>query len=139
MSSFLATVPNTMTTGMDLTHYTETSGFLDKSKICLECGIIYDTRIVCNSAKDRDIVLQKLAAVAEHAEQDEEGTYTFLVLKSLDNDYHVRIFERYANWEAMEVHKKADKVVKFWLGSKAEVKSMEGRAYVPNGKGWLHH
>lgn len=139
MGQFLASVPSTMSTGLDLTHYTEVAGFLDKSAHCRECAIIYDTRIECQSPQDRDAVLTKLAAVAQHAEQNEDGTYTFLVLKSLDNGEHVRVFERYASWEAMEAHQKGDKLVSFWLGSKGEIKSMEGRTYVPNHKGWLHH
>ncbi|OBT97427.1 hypothetical protein VE01_04340 [Pseudogymnoascus verrucosus] len=139
MGEFLVTVPDSMSTGLDLTHYTETSGFLDKSTNCRECKIIYDTQIVCNSAQDRDTILAKLAAVAKHAEEKEEDTYTFLVQKSLDNETHVRIFERYASWAAMESHQKSSVLVNFWLGSKGEIKSMEGRPYVPNNKGWLHH
>ncbi|KAL5350354.1 hypothetical protein ACLOAV_003921 [Pseudogymnoascus australis] len=123
MGEFLATVPDSMSTGLDLTHYTETSGFLDKSANCRECKIIYDTRIVCNSAEDRDTILAKLAAVAKHAEEKEEDTYTFLVQKSLDNETHVRIFERYASWAAMESHQKSSVLVNFWLGSKGEIKS----------------
>lgn len=138
MGQFLATVPSSMSTGLDLTHYTETCGFLDKSANCRECGVMYDTRIECNTAADRGAVLGKLVAIAEHAEK-EEDTYTFFVLKSLDNETQVRIFERYASWEAMEKHQGSQGMVGFWLSSKGEIKSMDGRAYVPNGKGWLHH
>lgn len=138
MEKFLAAVPGTMSIGLDLTHYTETSGFLDKSGNCKECGVMYDTRIECQSPQARDAVLAKLAVNAQHAEKNEEGTYTFFVLKSLDNETQVRIFERYASWEAMEAHQKDAKMVNFWLSSKGEIKSLEGRAYVPNGKGWLH-
>lgn len=139
MKEFLATVPSTMSTGLDLTHYTETAGFLDKPGNCQECEVIYDTRIECNTPQDRNTILAKLAVIAEHIAEHEDGTSTFLVLKSLDSDTHLRIFERYASWEAMLAHQKGDKLVDLWLGSKAEIKSMEGRAYVPNGKGWLHH
>lgn len=139
MEKFLATVPSLMSTGLDLTHYTETSGFLDRSTNCRECGVIYDTRIKCNTPQDRDAVLTKLAEVAQYAKEEEEDTYTYFVLKSLDNEIDVRIFERYANWEAMQSHQKSAVLGRFWSGSKEEIKSMEGRAYVPNNKGWLHH
>ncbi|KAJ5670865.1 uncharacterized protein N7477_006228 [Penicillium maclennaniae] len=139
MGQFLASVPSSMSTGLDLTHYTETAGFLDKSGDCRECGVIYDTRIECQTPHDRNAVLAKLAAIAGHVEKDENDTYTFLVLKSLDTETHVRIFERYASWEAMEAHQRGEKLVDFWLGCKGEIKSMEGRPYAPNRKGWLHH
>ncbi|BCS17267.1 putative quinol monooxygenase [Aspergillus puulaauensis] len=139
MQEFLAAVPSTMSTGLDLTHYTETAGFLDKPGNCQGCEIIYDTRIECHAQQDRSTILDKLAVIAEHIEEHEDGTSTFLVLKSLDSETQMRIFERYASWDAMLAHQKGDKLVDLWLGSKAGIKSMEGRAYVPNGKGWLHH
>lgn len=139
MQEFLATVPSTMSTGLDLTHYTETAGFLDKPGNCQECEIIYDNRIECHTQGVRSSILDKLAVIAEHIKEHEDGTSTFLVLKSLDSDTQMRIFERHASWDAMLAHQKGDKMVDLWLGSKAGIKSMEGRAYVPNGKGWLHH
>lgn len=139
MGKFLASVPSSMSTGLALTHYTEVAGFLDKSENCRECAVIYDTRIECYGPQAREVVLAKLAAIAKHAETEEEGTYTFSVLRSLDNHTQVRIFERYASWEAMEAHQRSDKMVSFWLGSKGDISNMEGRPYVPNHKGWLHH
>lgn len=127
-----------MAIGFDLTHYTEVSGFLDKSKSAAECEVIHDTRIVCSSELARDKVLSRLESIAEYAEREEKGTYTFWVLKSLDNDDQLRIFERYESWEALELHQNAPDLIKFWLDSKEEVKSMEGRAYAPNLKGWLN-
>jgi quinol monooxygenase YgiN len=139
MQDFLAAVPSTMSTGLDLSHYTETAGFLDKSGNCQECEAIYDTRVECYTLEDRNTALAKLAVIAEHIAEYEDGTCTFLVLKSLDSDTHLRIFGRYSSWDAMLAHQKGDKLVDLWLGSKTGIKSMEGRAYVPNGKGWLHH
>jgi len=127
-----------MSTGFDLSHFTETSGFLDKPGNSKECAVIYDTKIQCASASARDSVLDKLAAVAKHAEEAEDGTYTFLVLKSLDNDDNIRIFERYATWEALNFHQSGIELVNLLVGSKEEIKSLEGRPYVPNLKGWLH-
>ncbi|KAH8655078.1 hypothetical protein BGZ60DRAFT_532700 [Tricladium varicosporioides] len=137
MKNFLPAIPPTMTTGLDLTHYSDVSGFLDKSGKLDECGIIYDTRILCHSATSRDYVLRKLEEVSKHAEQ-EKGTFTFWVLKSLDHEDQVRIFERYENFEAMQTHQGSACMVDFWMCTKDEIKSMEGRTYVPNFKGWLH-
>lgn len=127
-----------MAIGFDLTHYTEVSGFLDKSKSALECAVIHDTKITCASVPACETILGRLEAIAKHAEREEKGTYTFWVLRSLDNEEHLRIFERYESWEALESHQKAPGLVKFWLDSKEEVRSMEGRAYAPNLKGWLN-
>ena len=138
MAPFLKATPSCMSTGFDLTHFTEASGFLDKSGNLKECAIIYDTRILCASASACDSVLKKLAAVAKHAEKEEQGTYTFLVLKSLDNENSIRIFERYESWEALEIHQNSKDLIDLLLGSKEEIKSLEGRPYVPNLKGWLH-
>jgi hypothetical protein len=45
-----------MTTGLDLTHYEDVAGFLDKatplnSKEIKECGVFYDTRINAQAGK----------------------------------------------------------------------------------------
>jgi len=71
-------------------------------------------------------------------EREEKGTYTYLVLRSLDTEDGVRVFERYASKEAMEEHWKGKVLLEFFMGSKEIIKSMEGRSYVPNGYGWLH-
>ncbi|TKA81100.1 hypothetical protein B0A49_00395 [Cryomyces minteri] len=137
MDKFLATIPTLMTTGLDLTHYENTSGFLDKPGDRKECGIIYDTRITAKEGK-RDEVLGSLAKLAQWAEKNEDDTYTFLVLKSLDNDTQVRVFERYATRKALEAHQSAKEVLDFFMGSKDIIASVEGRGYTPNGAGWLH-
>ncbi|RDW64241.1 hypothetical protein BP5796_10743 [Coleophoma crateriformis] len=136
MSTFLQKIPSTMSCGLDLTHYTQTSGFLDKSQSAVECQVIHDTKIACASSQARAVVLERLASIAAR-EEKQKGTYTFVVLKSLDTETEVRIFERYESFEALEAHKSSKEVVEFWLGSKEQIKSMEGRAYVPNNKGWL--
>jgi quinol monooxygenase YgiN len=138
MAPFLQATPATMAIGFDLTHYTEVLGFLDKSKSAAECAVIYDTKIICSSALARDTLLSRLEPIAEHAESEEKGTYTFWVLKSLDEEDQLRIFERYESWDALQLHQKAPALAKLWLDSKDEVKSMEGRAYAPNLKGWLN-
>ena len=74
MGVFLGKIPPTMTTGLDLTHYEDASGFLDKPGNCKECGVIRDTRIYCADNR-RDQVLSGLKAVAEAVEKDEPGTY----------------------------------------------------------------
>ena len=102
-----------------------------------ECGLFYDTRITCTPGK-REQVLAGLKKVALHVEGHEPGTYTFLVLRSLDTEDGVRVFERYESREVMEEHWKGEVLLQFLMASKENVKSMEGRAYVPNGLGWLH-
>jgi quinol monooxygenase YgiN len=97
----------------------------------------YDTRITC-AAGARDAVLAKLADVAKHVEREEPGTYTFVVLRSLDTEDGVRVFERYESRASMEEHWKGKALLEFFMGSKEQIKSMEGRSYVPNGYGWLH-
>ena len=139
MGVFLTKTASLMSTGFDLTHYTDTAGFLDRSGTCREAGVMYDTRIACASAAARDAVLAKLAKLAKQVQAQYEDTYTFYVLKSLDDETSVRVFERYKDWHAMEAHQRSEGWTGFLLGSKEEVKSLEGRAYVPNGKGWLHH
>ena len=139
MAPFLKATPSTMAIGFDLTHYREASGFLDKTKKAVECEVIYDTKILCSSKEARGTILSRLASIANHAENEEIGTYSYWVLESLDHDDQVRIFERYESWDALEAHQKAPSLVSFWLESKDEIKSMEGRAYAPNLKGWLHH
>jgi len=137
MAPFLKATPSTMATGFDLTHYTEVCGFLDKSGHAAECAVIHDTKILCASLEARNTVLKRLALIANEATK-EEGTFSFWVLKNLDHDDQVRIFERYESWEALEVHQKAPSLVNLWLVSKGEVKSLEQRAYAPNLKGWLN-
>jgi quinol monooxygenase YgiN len=140
MAPFLASTPPTMATGFDLTHYTEDSGFLAKIPSPLNgdtCGVIHDTKIACASPAAAAIVRERLRGIAEHAERNEEGTYTFLVLKSLDSEDHVRIFERYRDWEALAKHQGNPAWAKLLLESKEEIKSLERRAYAPNRKGWL--
>lgn len=137
MKQFIPATSPIMTTGFDLTHYEDVSGFLDKSGDKKECGVIHDTRILCSSSSARDTILKKLGGIAGNAEK-EKGTYTLWVLKSLDHDDQVRIFERYEDWAAMEAHQSSPALIKLLLDSKEEIKSVEGRAYLPNGKGWLH-
>ena len=137
MDTFLAKIPPTMTTGLDLTHYEDVAGFLDKPGDMTECALFYDTRITCTPG-NREVVLAGLKMVAGQVEREEKGTYTYLVLRSLDTEDGVRVFERYASKEAMEEHWRGKTLLEFFMDSKEIIKSMEGRSYVPNGYGWLH-
>lgn len=136
MDVFLQKIPSTMTTGLDLTHYEDVAGYLDKADM-KECGIFYDTRIKAAEGK-RDEVLARLGKFAKWVEENEEGTFTYLVLKSLDGKDGVRVFERYANRKALEAHQSSKEYLELLMGSKDIIKSMEGRGYIPNGHGWLH-
>lgn len=136
MGEFLPAIAPTMATGLDLTHYEDVAGYLDKADK-VECGIFYDTRIKCETGK-REEVLSKLKILAQVIEKEEKDTYTFLVLKSLDGEGGVRIFERYASKAALQEHWKGKALLNFFKGSKEIISSMEGRGYIPNGHGWLH-
>lgn len=139
MASFLTKIPTTMTTGLDLNHYEDTSGFLDKTGDRRECEVMRDIRITCKP-EAREALLKRLSKAAERFEKDSSfaDTWTFLVLRCLDNDHGIRIFERFQTWKAMDKHSRAEAMLDFWSASKEEIASMESQVYVPNGKGWLH-
>ena len=78
MARFLPAIAPTMTTGLDLTHYEDVGGFLDKATApgaaaIKECGVFYDTRITAQAGR-RDEVVAGLRKVADHVETEEEGT-----------------------------------------------------------------
>lgn len=137
MSKFLPKIFSTMTTGLDLTHFEDVSGYEDKTSNMKECEIFYITRISAKSGK-RDEILEKLSALADWVNKNEDEAYTYLVLKSLDNDDDVRIWERYGTKKALEAHQSSPEVLRFLISSKEIIGSMEGRGYIPNGAGWLH-
>jgi len=137
MGVFLRKIASTMITGLDLTHFEDVSGYEDKPGDKRECGIFYVTQIWTQPGK-RDEVLKKLADLAKWVEKNEEGAYTFLVLKSLDDENYIRIWERYATRKDLEAHLSAKEVLDFFISSKDIIKSVEGRGYIPNGAGWLH-
>lgn len=138
MKEFLEKTPLTMTTGFDITHYEEVAGsFLDKPGDRRECAIMYDSRIKCKPGK-RDVVLDKFSALARTIESDLEDIWTFMVLKSLDNDTELRIFQRYASWKGLDEQESFEPRLSTLIEIKEEITSMEGRAFVPCGDGWLH-
>jgi len=61
-----------------------------------------------------------------------------MAFSSLDDDIGARIFARFETRDAMERHARTKDVADFWSKSKEDIKQMEWRCYVPNGKGWLH-
>ena len=132
-----------MTTGLDLSHYEDVGGFLyregDDGVAEEQRGVWWDTRIWCKDREGREEVVRRLGVVAEGVRREEEkGTWSFLVLKGLDDEVGVRIFERYRDLEALERHWEGEGWLGFWKEGKELVRSMEGRGYVPNGWGWLH-
>jgi quinol monooxygenase YgiN len=140
MKPFLAATPGTMSTGFDLSHYAPTSGFLARKPTLLNgdtCAIIYDTNITCASQEAASVVVGRLNKLAKYVESEEKGTESWLVLQSLDESAQVRIFERYASWKALESHLASAKWKQLLLGSKEEIRGLQGRPYVPNRKGWL--
>lgn len=138
MGGFLKATAPTMTTGLDLTHFEDAEGsFLDKPGDKRECAVIYDSKIKCHAGK-RDVVLKRLSALAKELEAKLDDTWTFMVLKSLDNDTDVRIFQRYGTWKGLEEQESFKPRIDAFFASKEDIAAMEGRAFVPNGKGWLH-
>lgn len=136
MEGFLSTVPPTMTTGLDLQGYEDKGGFLDQYGDCRECEVMVDLRILCQPGT-RTSIVNKLVKLADII-KDLIGTYTFLVLESLDNDIGLRVFQRFATWKAKSQHESNPSVLGFWSASKDSIASMEAQSYVPNRKGWLH-
>ena len=145
MSGFLSKIPSTMTTGLDLAHYRLIDGFLDSSFIAQECGIMLDMRVTCVSASARNSLRPKLANLANKvahpssgANPKDQGILTFMTFESHDDDVSARIYARFTTRAAMEQFLRRSDVEGFWIGSKEEVAKMESRAYLHNGKGWLH-
>jgi len=142
MQEFLKKIPPTMTTGLDLMHYSCIGGYIDKPADQHECEIMQDTRISCISATARVAVSFKLAKLAKSIEaaegKESNGVYTWMAFSSLDDDTSMRIFARFKSRDAMEMHIRRKYMAEFWSESKEEIKQMEWRCYLPNGKGWLH-
>lgn len=138
MSGFLSALPETMITGLDLSNYEDVGGFLDRFNDKRECEVMVDVRISCKP-EARQALLSRLSTLASIiSESDYKGVLTFFVLKSLDSEQGVRIFQRFQSWKAQTNHVSDQPVLNFWRSSKEDILSMESQAYVPNGKGWLH-
>lgn len=143
MSTFLGTALPRMTTGLDLAYYSFAAGFLDLPGDARECGVMYDMRIHCATAKARDIVekalREQVGPAVSREGGDGDGVYTWLVCRSSDDDKEVRIYSRFRSGEDLEKYQRMPEVKAFWKehGQK-EVATMEQRGYVPNHKGWLH-
>jgi len=138
MGKFMTKIPPTMTTGLDLMHYELVAGYIDKPGDKTECALMQDTRIVATSPDTKKAIVAKLKALAADVEAAEEGIYTWMAFSSLDDETGLRIYTRFASREAMEKYQKRKDVLDFWFAIKEQVKQMEWRCYVPNGKGWLH-
>ena len=142
MEKFLSLIPSASTTDLDLNHYALVSGFLDIDGSLKAAGVMQDVRIVCSSPAVRDSVLSSLKTLVSSVEQNERqkgtGTLTYMGFKSLDDDLGLRIFGRWATREDMEKFIRGEQVGRFWEGVKKDVRSMEQRSYLENGKGWLH-
>ena len=138
---FLERIPECMSTGLDLSHYTCMAGWLDLGG---DCGIMREVRVSCKDLESRDAVLGKFERLVGGIEKAGEGrdggkgALTFMVFRRLDDDVGVRIFGKWAERDEMEKFDRRREILDFWLGSKEEVVQMEWKCYVPNWKGWLH-
>ncbi|KAK6369917.1 hypothetical protein LTS17_009367 [Exophiala oligosperma] len=138
MQDFLAAIPETMTTGLDLKHYEDVGGFLDRFGDKRECELMTDVRITCHE-NSRDKVLSKLVTLVNAMKDSGSAeVYTLLVLKSLDDNTGVRFYQRFKSWQASTTFARNELVLDFWMTSKEDIASMESQSYIPNGKGWLH-
>lgn len=128
-----------MSTGFDLAHYESVGGFLDAPGDCTECGVMQDIRIQCNSAAARKAVCDRLRALAAKVQaRGDAGTLTWMAFECLDDEVGLRVYGRFVDRTAMERLNATPEVVEFWKASKEEVARIDQRAYLPNGKGWLH-
>lgn len=142
MAKFLEAIPPHTTTGLHLKHYRCLGGFLDRDGDRKECGIMLDQKILCKSAEDLHAVSAALKSfvdtVSQTEEEKPEGVLTFMAFECLDDEVGARLFGRFESREAMEVFLRREDVNGFWQSVKSQVRGMEQRGYVPNGKGWLH-
>ncbi|KAF2110060.1 hypothetical protein BDV96DRAFT_651215 [Lophiotrema nucula] len=144
MSTFLQKIPAASTTGLDLNHYKCVAGFLDLPGDKTECGIMQDVRITCTSASARDSLLSSLSQLVTSVEKQtradggKDGVLTYMAFANLDDDVGARIFGRWKTREDMERFIRREEVNSFLFANKENVRAMEQRGYLPNGKGWLH-
>jgi quinol monooxygenase YgiN len=142
MATFLEAIPEHTTTDLDLNHYRAIGGFIDRDGNKKECAIMLDQRIGCKSAEQRETVVKNLQNLADEVRATEKakqnGVLTFLGFASLDDDKAARIYSRFESRADMEKFLRRSDVGSFWQKSKGDIASMESKAYVPNGKGWLH-
>lgn len=141
MAEFQKAALPAMSTGFDLAHYAELpGGMLDAPGDARQCGVMQDIRIECKSAEARTIAATRLAAVAAAVRaRADPAVLTWMAFECLDDETGLRVFARFEDKAAMERVNAWDEVVGFWTASKEkEIARIDQRAYVPNGKGWLH-
>lgn len=143
MAKFLAAIPAYTTTDLDLSHYSALpSSILDRTGTQAPCAFMHDTRILCHSAQARQTLLLHLeklvVSIQEAVKKDAKGVLTFMGFESLDDEVSLRVFSRFETREAMEEFWRREEWLEFWRVGRGEVARMEPRAYVWNGKGWLH-
>lgn len=144
MAKFLELIPPASTTGLDLNHYRLVAGFLDLPGNKTEASVTQDVRITCASSSARDSLLSSLSFLVTSVEKGERenggknGVLTYMAFASHDDDVGARIYGRWRTREDMERFIRRDEVIAFWMGNKENVRAMEQRGYLPNGKGWLH-
>jgi quinol monooxygenase YgiN len=137
MAKFLPKIGETMITGLDLSHFEDVCGFLDKADDA-KAGVIYVSRIKAHAGK-RDELLGKLKKLADAVDKNEKDCYSYLVLKSLDNEEDIRIMERYGSKKGLEDHLKSKEFLDTFKSSKDIVAGLEGRRFVEcEERGWLH-
>lgn len=142
MQKFLGMIPEHTTTDLDLNHYAYLGGFLDRDGDKKECGIMLDQRILAKGPRARQNIsahLRSLTATIWKTEKESpSGVLTFMAFECLDDEVGARLYSRFESKEAMERFIRRADVDAFWQRVRQELRGMEQRAYLPNGKGWLH-
>ncbi|KAH7406050.1 hypothetical protein DE146DRAFT_779536 [Phaeosphaeria sp. MPI-PUGE-AT-0046c] len=137
MQKFLTLIPAASTTGLDLNHYRAVAGFLDASHEREEAGVMQDVKITCISGAAREELLVGLKRLVEGVNGD-GGTLSYMGFACLDDDAGARIFGRWKSREDLERFIRKDEMNAFWVANKEQIRGMDQRLFIPNGKGWLH-
>jgi quinol monooxygenase YgiN len=136
MSLFQKKVAQIMVGVPEVSQYEDAGGFLGNVDL-KKCGVFCDTRITAASG-ERGELMKGLENVAKWVKKYEKDTYTYLIMRSLDDEDGIGIFECYANKKAALTHQNGHFLVNFLTASKDMIKDMEVREYAPNGHGWLY-
>jgi hypothetical protein len=88
---------STMTTGLDLTHYGDVASFLDKPQRYDGVHALLRHAHHVRPGEARGGTGRGLKTTAGQVEHNGKGTYTYLVLRSLDTEDVVRMFEQYVS------------------------------------------
>ncbi|KAH0844625.1 hypothetical protein AYO21_02047 [Fonsecaea monophora] len=144
MKAFIPKIFSVMTTGLDIWHYSHVGGFLDKAEssgsrpaAAAAAGFVRDTRIRAHPGHAEEL-LERLQGQATRVQKEEPATFTYFLMRGMDNKDEFRVLERYEDRAAWEVHNGNQALIDFFFASKNLIAGVEGTSYVETGYGWLH-